>query len=210
MNNLSNKIFFNKALEVLISKNNEFSSLVEQVGIINFKKRELTFEAMTKIIINQQLSNNVAIAIFNRLKSLFKNNVTISPENFIDLDDKKIRDQGISYNKIKYMKNLSSKLVNRPELFNNWFKIKDNDALKEIQKLNGFGPWSANIILLFYMGRPNIFPFGDATLQKAYYNIYKKKLKIDLKGLDWAKPYRSIIALYFWKWVDNGMLPLNH
>ena len=178
--------------------------------MINFKKRELNFEAMTKIIINQQLSNTVATAIFDRLKSLFRKKFEISPEKFIDLDDKKIRDQGISYNKIKFMKNLSSKLINCPELFNNWFEIEDNYASKEIQKLNGFGPWSANIILLFYMGRPNIFPFGDATLQKAYYNIYKKKLNKDLKGLDWAQPYRSIIALYFWKWVDNGMVPLNN
>ena len=79
----------------------------------------------------------------------------------------------------------------------------------EIQKLNGFGPWSGNIILLFYMGRPNVFPFGDTTLKKAYSNIYNQTLNKNLTELNWAEPYRSIVALYFWRWVDNGMIKIK-
>ena len=87
-------------------------------------------------------------------------------------------------------------------------KTNDEDAKIEIQNLKGFGPWSANIILLFYLGRNDVFPYNDSTLQKAYYKIYGKHLSPNLLELNWARAYRSIIARYFLKWVDNGMKEL--
>ena len=60
------------------------------------------------------------------------------------------------------------------------------------------------------MGRIDIFPCNDATLQKAYNMIYEKKLSKNLSEINWAKPYRSILARYLWKWVDNGMIPLHN
>ena len=88
-------------------------------------------------------------------------------------------------------------------------ELDDENAKIQIEKLKGFGPWSSNIILLFYLDRIDIFPEGDTTLIKAYKNIYKKELDKKLTAINWAIPYRSILALYFWKWVDNGMHPLK-
>ena len=209
ISDLESKNNFEDSLKILIARNKKFSSLVQQVGLIQFNKSELSFESLIRTIINQQLSNHVAKVIFSRLKILSENNNQITPEFIYNLDFQKIRNQGISGAKVKFIKDLSTEFLKSPNLIDDWFNLDDDNALIEIQKLNGFGPWSANIILLFYMGRADIFPFGDTTLKKAHLNIYHKPLNKDLKALDWAKPYRSLVALYFWRWVDNGMIRIK-
>ncbi len=206
--NLDYKNNFKKGVEYLTNKNKIFSSLVKQVGLISFNKRDLKFESLIKIIINQQLSNNVANVIFLRLKELNLDK-EITPAFISKIDFDKIRNQGISNSKATFMKDLSGEFLKTPKLIDIWKKLDDESAFLEIQKHNGFGPWSANIILLFYMSRPNIFPFGDSTLKKAYQNIYNETLSKDLKELNWAEPYQSIVALYFWRWVDNGMIKIE-
>jgi DNA-3-methyladenine glycosylase II len=209
INSLECKNNLEDGLKILTYKNKIFLSLVQQIGPIEFNKRELNFESLIRIIINQQLSNHVAKLIFSRLKDLCKNYNKITPDFIFNLDFQKIRNQGISNAKVKFIKDLSNEFLKSPNLIDRWFNLNDENALIEIQKLNGFGPWSGNIILLFYMGRPNVFPFGDTTLKKAYSNIYNQTLNKDLVELDWAEPYRSIVALYFWRWVDNGMIKIK-
>ena len=102
------------------------------------------------------------------------------------------------------MKETAKHFIDYPYIIKKWENMNDEDAKIKIQELKGFGPWSANIILLFYMGRNNVFPYNDSTLQKAYFKIYGEKLSSNLSQIDWARPYRSIVARYLWKWVDNG------
>ena len=94
-------------------------------------------------------------------------------------------------------------------MLKSWEKLDDHEAKAEIQNLKGFGNWSSDIVLLFYLGRKNIFPFGDATLNKAVIKLYNQDISKDLSFLDWARPYRGILALYLWKWVDNGMTDIK-
>lgn len=197
-----------KGIKYLTKQNDVFSLLVKQIGFIEFEKRKLNFEALVRIIINQQLSGHVAKVIFSRLKKLFKNNEDLKPNLVSEIEIEKLRNIGVSNSKIIYIKELSVKFLEAPNFVEKWFNLNDLDASLEIQKLKGFGPWSANIILLFYMGRTDIFPFDDSTLKKAHSNIYGIPITKNLEELNWAKPYRSILALYFWRWVDNGMIKL--
>ena len=192
----------------LIKRDSKFALLVNQLGLLKIENKNLTFESLLKIIINQQLSNKVADVIFLRLQNLFKSSKEITPDLILCSNIDEMRETGISFAKISFMKNLAKVFQDNPNIIQNWVKLDDINAKMEIEKLNGFGPWSSNIILLFYLGRQDIFPYGDTTLKKAYLNIYKEHLSKELKELDWARPYRSILALYFWKWVDNGMVEL--
>ncbi len=192
-----------------LEKDDKFKLVVKQVGYIQFKTTPLNFEQLLKIIINQQLSNHVADVIFLRLKNRISGSEHIEPQKLIDCDNNDLRELGISFSKISFMKDISEKIINSPNLIKSWENLENQEAITEIQKLKGFGPWSANIILL-YMGRMDIFPYNDATLQKGYNMIYEKKLSKNLSEINWAKPYRSILARYLWKWVDNGMIPLHN
>ena len=191
--------------------NPNFNAVVDQIGEIEFKKRDVTFESLIRIIINQQLSNTVAKVIFERLENIFPNTPNtngISPSQIHIMDSEKLKSIGLSKGKVNYIKSLSTEFIANPNLVNEWTDLDDDSAISEIQKMKGFGPWSANIILLSFMGRSDIFPYGDATLRKAYLNIYGSKLSETLEEIEWARPYRGILALYFWRWVDNGMKPL--
>jgi len=198
-----------RIIDLLRYRNTVFDALVFQLGYIKLGKKNPKFESLLKIIINQQLSKNVADTIFSRLKKKFDDPREIIPICILNADPEDIRNIGISASKVKFMKDLATKFINSPEIFETWSKFDDIRATSEIQKLNGFGPWSAKIILMSYMGRDDIFPENDSTLKKGYFKIYGKYLSEDLKEIDWARPYRSILARYIWKWVDNGMVELK-
>ena len=150
----------------------------------------------------------MANIIFARVNDLFPGSGTLDPKKVNQIEDAELKNSGISSSKVRFIKNLSSEFIRTPSLVEKWKELDNESALTEIQKLKGLGPWSANIVLLFYMGRIDVFPFGDSTLKKAFLNIYGSPLGEDLKELEWAKPYRSIVALYFWRWVDQGMKKL--
>ncbi len=195
-------------IETLARKNEKFSKLVAQLGNIELEKRDITFSSLSKIIINQQLSGSAADTIFGRLENLIERKGCKEPNQFLNIPDKDLRTIGISFSKIGFIKDLARRLDGNPDLICSWNSLNDNEALEAIQNLKGFGPWSANIILLS-MGRKDVFPFDDTTLKKAYLNIYGKPLSKNLQEIDWAKPFRSFLARYFWRWVDEGMKELT-
>ena len=197
-----------KAIEKL-KKNKTFYLLFNKLGVIHFPKRNLNFEALLKIIINQQLSNKTSNLIFSRLKKTLNNNLNLTPLDIHSIEEYKLKSAGISYSKIKTMKRLSNTFIKNPQIINEWNKLDDDSARFEIERNFGFGPWSSNIILLFYLGRKDIFPYNDSTLKKAYLKLYNQDIDNDLSLVNWAKPYRSLLALYLWRWVDNGMRPVN-
>ena len=200
---------FKKGILILKKRNKCFSSLVKQIGSITFKKRILDFEALIGIIIKQQLSNSASKSIIEKLKTLFPNSKRITPNDIKKIKTNDLRHTGISFSKIEFIKNLSKKIIENPNLFENWGKLNTEEAFKEIQKIKGFGPWSTSIILLFHLGRIDIFPRGDTTLEKAYLKIYGSSLDKNLKKLNWCIPYRGVLAIYLWKWVDQGMIDLE-
>ncbi len=200
---------FDEGLRVLKKRNKKFRFLVKQTGTIKFKKRELNFEGLIEVIVNQQLSKTIANKIFSRIKDLFPSSDSISPKELHSVTPQKLKRTGLSYSKVGFIKSLCKALIKNPHLMNEWQELTNEQAFIEIQKMKGLGPWSANIILLFYMGRKDIFPIGDAVLEKAYFKIYGVKLnsyiKAHIQALAWSLPFKSILSLYLWKWVDEGM-----
>ena len=195
--------------EELKKTNNIFNLLVQQLGTIEFEKRTLVFESLIKIIVNQQLSSSAAKVIFSRISDLFPNSQEISPEDIKGINSLSLRGAGISNSKVGFIKSLADEFIENPDLINQWEELDQEQALVEIQKLKGFGVWSANIILLFYLGKQNIFPIGDSTLNKAYTSLFGSELDKELSVINWCEPYKSILALYLWNWVDAGMKELE-
>ena len=201
---------FESGIKFLKSKNLKFKKLSETVGYFKYNSRELTFESLVKIIINQQLSNNVATTIFNKLKNNFFSSKSIAPQDIIKLKDSKFKDCGISKSKTEFILNIAKEINMNPTLLQSWKDLEDENAFIEITKFKGFGPWSANIILLSCLGRQDILPYNDATIQKAVMNLFGFELnRNNYAKLNWAKPYRSILCMYLWRWVDGGMKKIS-
>jgi DNA-3-methyladenine glycosylase II len=167
-------------------------------------KREY-FAALTEDIVNQQLSGKAADSIFTRFKNLFPKKV-ISPEHILKLNDQKIRDIGMSWGKVKYVKDLAAKVLDKTVQLDIIEKLPDEEVMRELVKVKGIGPWTAEMFLIFTLKREDVFSFGDLGLNKAIIKIYRLKTpsrtRLEKIIKPWS-PYKSFASLTLWNSLDN-------
>jgi len=159
------------------------------------------FAALCESIVSQQLSVKAGDTIWKRFVTLA---VTVTPKNVLKLPDKKIRAAGISWSKISYLKNLGrhAKQFDLQQLSD----MKNEDVIRELTKVKGIGPWTAEMFLMFTLGREDIFSYGDLGLRNAIKKLYKFKKDPTRKQMEkivikWA-PYRTYAARILWKSLD--------
>jgi DNA-3-methyladenine glycosylase II len=162
------------------------------------------FVDLVESIISQQLSTKAANTIFNRFIKLFPDE-KITPEALIKLDTEIIRSAGISYSKIKYIKGIAEAVINKEINLNKLDQLSDEEVIEELTKLKGVGKWTAEMFLIFTLGRADIFSAGDLGLQNAMINIYKlekpKKEELLIISEKWS-PHRSIASRILWKSLE--------
>ncbi|HZQ29778.1 MAG TPA: DNA-3-methyladenine glycosylase [Patescibacteria group bacterium] len=163
------------------------------------------FASLIRSIANQQLSGKAADTILGRFLNLFGNKFP-KPEEILKKTDDEIRAVGFSYPKVRYIKGLASMVVKKEIDLKKLPKLKDEEVIAELIKIKGVGKWTAEMILIFSLGRPDIFSLGDLGLVTAVSRLYKidrKNLKkIEKISIGWS-PYRSVASWYLWKSLDN-------
>jgi DNA-3-methyladenine glycosylase II len=195
------------AIEELGKLDPALGKLMDQCGPIEIPLQENYFTSIASAIVGQQLSNRVAGVLWTRLAEL--SGEAVSPTTMLSLEEEDLRRIGISYSKIKYLKALSTAVIeNRLEL-NQLHLFDDDEIVRQLTSVKGIGPWTAEMFLIFSMGRLDVFSVGDAGLQRAVKWLYNRE---DVPGKEellrisnqW-KPYRTIAALYLWRAIDDKM-----
>lgn len=175
--------------------------LIIKHGELKLQKSSNLFLDLIDAIISQQLSVKASATILERFNNLFYKKLP-TPEKVLELSSEKIRKAGISYSKIKYIKSLSEFIVTRKLILENLDKLEDEAVINELTKVKGIGRWTAEMILIFSLQRPDVFSLGDLGLRKAVSNLYnvdiKNTEKIQKISLKWS-PYRSWASRYLWK-----------
>jgi len=194
-----------KALKHL-KKDPVMRELIKKHGTLQVKKnRRNHLESLIRSIINQQLSDKAAATIYERFKNLFPDKSYPDPKRIIKIPDKKIREAGISFPKIKYIKGLCKAIVKREVDLDNIHKLTDEEVTEELTKLLGIGKWTSEMFLMSSLGRFDVFAIGDLGLRKAISILYKVDRddlgKIEKISISW-KPYRSIASRYLWRSLD--------
>ena len=156
-------------LSKLIRKHKSKSHLVSKNSI---------FITLTKIIIGQQISIQVANSIESKIKKLLG---SINPKKILATPDQHMRNCGLSFRKVTYIKGVAEIIKSEPNFFSNLETLDDRDAIKELVKLYGIGLWSAEMFLIFHFNRPNILPLGDIGLINSYCKNYKIKRDVFIK-----------------------------
>jgi len=164
------------------------------------------FESLVETVISQQLSWQSARAIFGKLKALLHTEV-IDAQALHNLTASKLRKAGVSPQKIRYLKDLSSRVVNGQLDLNSLKRKSDDEVIRILDEVKGIGPWSAQMFLLFVLGRPDVLPVDDLGIQLAIQKVYSlrklpKPKKIEQIATDWH-PYCSIASLYLWNAKRN-------
>lgn len=177
-------------------------SYIEKIELLEFNPAGDLFSDLCESIICQQLSDKAGATIFGRFKKLFPRE-EISPLKILKLSDKKIRSCGTSFSKIKSLKDLASKVKNNNLNLEALRHLPDEKVIEKLIKVRGIGPWTAEMFLMFGLGREDIFSYGDLGLRKAIKVIYKFKKEPTREQIEkivkkWV-PFRTYACRILWK-----------
>ncbi|MDC0449403.1 DNA-3-methyladenine glycosylase 2 family protein [Pelagibacteraceae bacterium] len=197
--------YWNKAKVYLSKKDKVLKYLIKNYNTGYLISRNDIFFSLCKSIIGQQISVASANAVFFRFKK--RCNGKISPKTINSLNFQSLKSCGLSRQKVRGIKDLAKKYLNKsfnPSLIK---KMSDEEAVEYLSELRQIGKWSAEMILLFTFNRPNIWPVQDIGLLRAISNNYKKKYlppkAFVSKLYKNFSPYCSVATWYLWRSIDN-------
>jgi 3-methyladenine DNA glycosylase/8-oxoguanine DNA glycosylase len=167
------------------------------------------FQALARAIVYQQLSNKAAATIFGRMCAHFpRGHVGLTPERLLALSDARIRACGISRPKLKSLRDLARRSASGevPTLAQAR-RMDDAEIVERLVAVHGIGRWSAEMFLMFFLGRPDVLPVDDYSLRKAYARAFnKRKLPtpqaLEKLGEKW-RPYRTVASWYLWSTLNT-------
>lgn len=180
--------------------------LAKRIELEEFVKDENYFDHLCREIVGQQLSGKVARVIFERFKKLFKDE-KIEPVRIVDFSEEQIRAVGMAYSKVRSLKDLASKIISGEVELERFDNLPDEIVKEELIKVKGIGPWTAEMFLIFTLGRSDVFSPLDLGLRKGIQKLYElEKLPTPIEAEEMAKkwsPYRSFASRLLWKSLDN-------
>ena len=166
------------------------------------------FDALAESIVYQQLSGKAAATIFGRVRALYPRRKWFSPQLVLATPDEKLRAAGLSRNKTAAIKDLAAKTLDgtiptRAALH----RMSDEEIIARLTTVRGIGRWTVEMMLLFDLGRLDVWPVDDYGVRKGYAKTFgKRKLpkpkELHARGEKW-RPYRSVAAWYFWRALDK-------
>ena len=164
------------------------------------------FEALCMSIASQQLSTKAADTIFGRFCDLFGDRKP-KPDAVMTLTDEQIRAVGFSRPKVTFIKDLATHVTDGRLDLKGLRKHTDDEVMRQLVAVKGIGPWTAEIFLMFRLGRPDVFPADDLGLMNAVQRAYRLRRRPDAKRLrkiceQW-RPYRSVAAWYLWQSLEK-------
>ncbi len=164
------------------------------------------FETLCLSIASQQLSTKAADTIFQRFRGLFPKGRP-TPAHVMTLTEAEIRGIGFSRAKVSFVKDLAAHVLDGRLDLKALKKHPDDEVMRQLVAVKGIGRWTAEIFLMFRLGRPDILPADDLGLMIAAHRVYQLRARPDAKklrkiGEKW-KPYRSVAAWYLWATLEN-------
>ena len=197
--------YWNKAKIYLSKKDKVIKYLIKKYSKTHLVTRNDVFFSLCKSIIGQQISVAAANSVFLKFKKTCKEK--INPKMISSLSSSNLKKCGISRQKVKGIKDLAKRYLNKSFNPNLIKKMNDEDAIEYLSELRQIGRWSAEMILLFTFNRPNIWPVQDIGLLRAISNNYKEKYfppKLFVNKLyKKLSPYCSVATWYLWRSIDN-------
>lgn len=179
--------------------------LIQKYGPCEIQKRpkNLYFTSLVRAITGQQLSVKAAATIYGRVEELLKREIT--PEAILKVEDDKFRGAGLSYMKISYVKDLATKALSGELEINKMDDLEDHIVEKELIAVKGIGKWTAEMFLMFTLGRPDIFPVDDLGIRNAFKKLIDDKAtneEMEKYAQRW-KPWRTVASWYLWRSLEN-------
>ena len=195
----------NQALDHL-KRDLVLAGLIRNHKVPKWSKSKNLFASLCAEIIGQQLSGRARDVLYERLVKSFGASGFPTARQILKKSDQEIRDVGLSWAKVKYLKNLSFAVVAGQVDFSEIKKLPDDVVSQKLTAVKGIGPWTAEMFLMFTLGRPDVFSIGDLGIRKAISKLYNVRSGNHKKMIQIAenwRPYRSLACRYLWASLDE-------
>ena len=194
--------YWEKGKKELKKIDKNIKKIIELYEFPSLTTRENMFFTLIRSIVGQQISVRAADTIWDKIVNEAKE---IRPEIIYSMDENTMRNCGLSKRKVEYMKAVSEKWINGYDKIN-WHELSDEAVTEKLVEIRGIGKWTAEMILIFTLMRPDIFPMGDIGAIRALEKIYNKGQKMKKEQIEeivkkW-KPWRTIATWYLWRSID--------
>ena len=191
------------AINNLKKKDKILKKIISQYKSEKITSKKNAFYTLAKSITGQQISVKAANAIWSKLEKKIKK---INPNNLLKIKRSEIKKCGFSKQKINYILNLANFFIKNKQIEKKWEKMNDEEIIEDLIKIKGIGKWTAEMFLIFYLLRPNIFPSADIGLLKAIsinYNLKYplKEPEINKFKRKWS-PWSTVATWFLWRSLD--------
>jgi len=192
--------------EYLKRKDKRLAEVIDRIGHIDRPMDDDLYSSVVHHIIGQQISSAAQRTIWNRLREKLGE---VTPERMHTLSREELQGCGMTFRKAEYILDFTDQVVSGQFDLAAVAAMDDAEAIAALSRLKGIGVWTAEMILLFALGRKNIFAYDDLAVQRGLRMVYHHR-KIDRKLFEKYRrrfsPYCSVASLYFWK-AAAGALP---
>ena len=199
-----------KAIAHLRAADPALAAIIDTIGPfrMQLKVSRSLFGSLAEAIVYQQLSNKAAATIYGRVEALYPDAPDgFTPRHILKTPDEALRGCGLSRAKVLAVQDLARR-VEQGELptLDVAQDIPDAELVERLVKVRGIGRWSAEMFLMFRLGRPDILPLDDYSLRKAYAKAFRKRVlpspnALEKAGQKW-RPYRTVASWYLWRVLD--------
>ena len=188
-----------------LKKDRKLAKVIDKIGKYNIPITKNPYESLVEAIITQQLSGKAADSISKKFRTIYGR--FPKPADVLNTSDTKLRKAGLSYMKISYIKDLSGKIESKQLRLASMKDLSDEEVIAELTLVKGIGRWTAEMFLIFSLGRQDVLPVGDLGLKKGIQRLYSmedlpEKEQMEKIAQKW-RPYRSVATWYLWRSLNQ-------
>jgi DNA-3-methyladenine glycosylase II len=201
-----------EGLEHLRAADDTLAQVIDERGPLDLDVRVRgrpadAYGALLRAIVGQQLSVKAAKTIYERFVGLFGGR-TPTPEELLEVDTDALRAAGLSGAKAKYVRSLAEHVISGQLELDRLDELSDERVTAELVAVKGLGQWTADMFLIFHLGRPDVLPVGDLGVRRAVERLYgleglPSAAELEALGERW-RPWRSLASLYLWESLENA------
>jgi DNA-3-methyladenine glycosylase II len=192
-----------------LCKDKRIKKLIDHNGAFKLTKRKNVCIYLCASIMSQQLSVKVADVIYQRFLNLFDGKQP-TPEQVIATAPETLRAIGLSNAKVNYVQNVARFALEQGMDHRRLHKMDDEEVIQYLTQIKGVGRWTVEMLLMFALGREDVFAIDDLGIQNAMIALYKldrtdkKQFREDMLRISkkWS-PFRTYACMYLWRWKDN-------
>jgi len=199
-----------KADRALAASDPVMAGLIERLGPMSIAERRRrrgqspddAYGTLLRAIVGQQLSTKAARTIYERVIALFDTGVP-SPQKLLAADEAALRGAGLSGRKVEYLRDLAAHVIDGELELDRLDDLSDEDVIEEVTAVRGLGRWTAEMFLMFHLGRPDVVSGGDLGIRRAVQVAYglddmPSTDEVVARAEAW-RPYRTLACVYLWE-----------